>query len=236
MRTVQYSGVPKGDADAAVKAGIIALKSRTIPAVDAVAQSLDALAWLQTQGCRQILFKYCSTFDSTPEGNIGPVADALAEALGAQHVVVCPAFPTLKRSVYNGHLFVGDRLLSQSGMENHPLTPMTESDLRVWLARQSASSVGHIPASIVLEGRNAIRDALVAPRMARLVVVDCIQDRDLLEIGAAAAGQPLVTGGSGIGLGHRNPRTDRLSQGALCQPRSAGRRHHVRAHGPSARR
>lgn len=201
MRTVQYSGVPKGAADSAVEAGIVALKSRTLPVADAVAQSLEALAWLLAQGCRQILFKYCSTFDSTAEGNIGPVAEALAEVLDARHVVVCPAFPTLGRSIYNGHLFVGDRLLSQSGMENHPLTPMTESDLRVWLARQSRCGVGHIAASTVREGRDAIRDALLAPDMPRLVVVDCITDNDLLEIGAAAAGLPLVTGGSGIGLG-----------------------------------
>lgn len=201
MRTVQYAGVPKARAAAGIEAGIVALKSRTVPAADAVAQSLAALAWLQEQGCEQILFKYCSTFDSTPDGNIGPVAEALADALGADHVLVCPAFPTLKRSIYNGHLFVGDRLLNQSGMENHPLTPMTEPDLRIWLARQSTASVGHIAAGTVLGGRNAIRDALVAPGMARLVIVDCIQDKDLLEIGAATAGQPLVTGGSGIGLG-----------------------------------
>src|SRR5690606_30470839 len=126
MRTVQYSGIPAAPADPGVEAGIVALKSRTIPPAEAVAQSLAALTWLQTQGCRQILFKYCSTFDSTPAGNIGPVAEALAEALDARHVVVCPAYPTLKRSVFHGHLFVGDRLLSESSMENHPLTPMTD--------------------------------------------------------------------------------------------------------------
>lgn len=201
MRTVQYSGVPERAADPGVEAGIVALKSRTIPAADAVAQSLAALDWLRAQGCRQIFFKYCSTFDSTPDGNIGPVADALADALGAEHVVVCPAFPTLKRSVFNGHLFVGDRLLSESGMENHPLTPMTDPDLRRWLARQSRSGVGHIPASTVLAGRDAIRAALTAPGSARLVVVDCVRDEDLIEIGAAAADQPLITGGSGVALG-----------------------------------
>jgi 3-dehydrotetronate 4-kinase len=201
MRTVQYSGIPQSGADSGVEAGIIALKSRTIPPAEAVAQSLAALGWLQAQGCRQILFKYCSTFDSTPEGNIGPVAEALAEALDARHVVVCPAFPTLKRSVFNGHLFVGDRLLSESGMENHPLTPMTDPDLRRWLARQSSGSVGHIPAATVLAGRAAIRAALTAPDGPRLVVVDCVRDEDLVEIGAASAGEPLITGGSGIALG-----------------------------------
>ena len=130
MHTVQYAGVPSGSAELSVEAGVVALKSRTIPAPEAVAQSLAALARLQEQGARQIFFKYCSTFDSTPEGNIGPVADALADALGATHVVVCPAYPSLGRSVFQGHLFVGDRLLRESGMQNHPLTPMTDPDLR----------------------------------------------------------------------------------------------------------
>jgi uncharacterized protein YgbK (DUF1537 family) len=203
MRTVQYSGVPSTPASADVEAGIVALKSRTIPAADAVAQSLAALAWLKAQGCRQFLFKYCSTFDSTPEGNIGPVADALADALGADCVVVCPAFPSLKRTIFEGHLFVGDKLLNESGMEHHPLTPMNDPDLRRWLARQSKSKVGHVPARVVFEGRAAIRAALDAENAMgrRLIVVDAISDANLVEIGAAAADLPLVTGGSGIALG-----------------------------------
>jgi 3-dehydrotetronate 4-kinase len=203
MRTVQYSGVPSGTAGPEVEAGIVALKSRTIPAADAVAQSLAALRWLQQQGCRQFFFKYCSTFDSTPEGNIGPVADALADALGADCVIVCPAFPSLKRSIFEGHLFVGDRLLNESGMEHHPLTPMTDPDLRRWLARQSESAVGHVPARVVLNGREAISAALDRESAAgrRLIVVDAIRDADLIEIGAAAADLPLITGGSGIALG-----------------------------------
>ncbi len=166
-------------------------------------QSLDAFGWLRAQGCTQFLFKYCSTFDSTPEGNIGPVADALADALGAKRVIVCPAYPSLRRSIYQGHLFVGDRLLSESGMENHPLTPMTDPDLRRWLARQSRYQIGLIAASVVLEGRDAIRAALAAAdaRGERLIVVDTINDADLIEIGAAAADLPLITGGSGIALG-----------------------------------
>ncbi len=201
MHTVQYSGVPSHPAEPGVEAGIVALKSRTIPVADAVAQSLAALDWLRAQGCRQYLFKYCSTFDSTPEGNIGPVIDALADALGAAHVVVCPAYPTLKRAIFQGHLFVGDALLSESGMQNHPLTPMTDSDLRRWLARQSRNAVGHIPATTVLAGRDRIRDALVAPDAPRLMVVDCMRDADLVEIGVAAADEPLITGGSGIAVG-----------------------------------
>ena len=203
MRTVQYSGVPDRPAEEDVEAGVVALKSRTIAAADAVSQSLAALHWLQAQGCTQFFFKYCSTFDSTPDGNIGPVADALADALAATRVVVCPAYPSLKRSIYQGHLFVGDKLLSESGMEKHPLTPMTDPDLRRWLARQSRSKIGHVAAPVVLQGRKAIRAALDAAdgRGETLIVVDTINDSDLVEIGAAAADLPLITGGSGIALG-----------------------------------
>ena len=109
---------------------MVALKSRTIPVAEAVSQSLAALEWLRSQGCRQFFFKYCSTFDSTDEGNIGPVGEAIARELGAGAVIVCPAFPATGRTVYQGHLFVNDRLLSESGMENHPLTPMRDADLR----------------------------------------------------------------------------------------------------------
>ena len=203
MRTVLYSGVPTRSANDDVEAGVIALRSRTAPATEAVRQSLDALGWLQAQGCGQFLFKYCSTFNSKPEGNIGPVVDALADALGTARVIVCPAYPSLKRSIFQGHLFVGDKLLSESGMEKHPLTPMTDPDLRRWLARQSRSKVGHIAAPIVMQGRDSIRTALDAAdaRGERLIVVDTIDDADLIEIGAVAADLPLITGGSGIALG-----------------------------------
>ena len=127
MRTVLYSGIPNARAGGGVEAGIVALKSRSIPAADAVEQSLAALDWLRAQGCRQYLFKYCSTFDSAPEGNIGPVAEALADALDADRVVVSPAYPSLNRTMHQGHLFVGDRPLNESGMESHPL--------RSWRAR-----------------------------------------------------------------------------------------------------
>ncbi|MBL4812862.1 MAG: four-carbon acid sugar kinase family protein, partial [Rhodobacteraceae bacterium] len=157
MRTVQYLGVPGCAADSQVEAGIVALKSRTIPVAEAVAQALAALEWLKEQGCTQILFKYCSTFDSTPRGNIGPVIDALADALSASRVIICPAFPSLGRAVFAGHLFVGGKLLNESGMQDHPLTPMTDPDLRRWLALQSRSQVGHIDAATVMAGRAAIR-------------------------------------------------------------------------------
>ena len=200
MRAAQYCGVPDGPADPSVEAGVVALKSRTIAPDQAVAQSLAALDWLRAQGCRQFFFKYCSTFDSTPDGNIGPVAGALIAALGADRVVVCPAFPAAGRSVYQGHLFVGDRLLSETGMRDHPLTPMTDPDLRRWLGRQTPLAVGLIGAATVLEGADAIRAALDA-QPAPLVVVDAIRDADLMAIGAAAAGLTLVTGGSGVAMG-----------------------------------
>lgn len=203
MRTVQYTGIPQQAAAADVEAGVVALKTRSIPAAEAIAHSLAALNWLRDQGCEQFYFKYCSTFDSTAEGNIGPVAEALAEALGAKAVIVCPAFPGTGRSIYQGHLFVKDRLLSESGMENHPLTPMQDPDIRRVLAAQSRGPVGHVDARTVLSGAAAIRAGLEAEAAAgrRLIVVDALQDADLMQIGAAAKGLALVTGGSGAALG-----------------------------------
>lgn len=203
MRATQYTGVPDGPADPSVEAGVVALKSRSIPVADAVALSLQALEWLRAQGCTQFFFKYCSTFDSTPEGNIGPVADALADALDAHKVIVCPAFPGTGRSVYQGHLFVNDTLLSESGMQNHPLTPMSDPDLRRWLTPQTRHTVGHVGPGPVFGGADHIAAALAAQHEAghRLIVVDAIRDEDLRAIGAAARDLPLITGGSGVALG-----------------------------------
>jgi uncharacterized protein YgbK (DUF1537 family) len=200
MQTVQYTGVPETPAAAEVQAGVVALKSRSVDPSEAVAQSLAALDWLQAQGCQQIFFKYCSTFDSTAQGNIGPVAEALADKLGAEKVIFCPAFPGTGRSVYQGHLFVRDMLLNQSGMENHPLTPMTDPDIRRCLAAQTRNQVGHIPADVVFQGETAIEQAIEAAPEQHLVV-DAIRDTDLVEIGKAAKHLPLVTGGSGVALG-----------------------------------
>lgn len=200
MRVVQYSGTPATPAAPDVEAGIVALKSRTMPVAEAVRLSLEALDWLRAQGCRQFLFKYCSTFDSTPQGNIGPVAEALADALKADRVIFCPAFPATGRTIFQGHLFVGDRLLSESGMENHPLTPMTDPDLRRWLALQAREGVGHVPAATVWQGPEAVRAALRAQDH-RFVVADAIRDQDLVVLGQAVADQVLLTGGSGIALG-----------------------------------
>ncbi len=203
MRTVQYTGVPTSAADPDVDAGVVALKTRSIPPADAVEQSLAALAWLQNQGCQQFFFKYCSTFDSTPDGNIGPVADALAIALQADQVIVCPAFPVTGRSIYQGHLFVNGKPLHESGMEHHPLTPMTDPDLRRWLGQQSQFAIGHVDAATVFDGSATIATALEneAAEGRRHVVVDAIRDEDLIAIGRAAKDLPLITGGSGVALG-----------------------------------
>lgn len=204
MRTVQVLGVPASDwtppeADAVV----VALKSRTAPVAEAVRQSLEALEWLRGAGARQIFFKYCSTFDSTDAGNIGPVAEALLEALGGEQTVYCPAFPTNGRSIYQGHLFVGDRLLSESGMENHPLTPMTDADLVRFLGRQTTHPVGLVPYASVSQGADAIRTALDELRAEgkRHAIVDALDDAHLRAIGKAVADLSLVTGGSGVALG-----------------------------------
>jgi uncharacterized protein YgbK (DUF1537 family) len=203
MTVTQYCGIPRGDARPDVEAGVVALKTRSLPAATAVEQSLAALEWLEQQGCRQFLFKYCSTFDSTPAGNIGPVADALADRLGASKVIVCPVFPATGRTLYQGHLFVEDRLLNESGMANHPLTPMTDSDIRRWLARQTKGTVGHVAYRDVVKGPASIGEALTREEAAghRLIVVDALHHADLIAIGVAAADLPLVTGGSGIATG-----------------------------------
>lgn len=198
MTVAQFNGVPSEPYDAAIGAGVVALKSRTAPVDVAVAQSLAACKWLLSQGAEQIVLKVCSTFDSTVEGNIGPVLDALTDHLQAGSVLVCPAFPENGRSVYQGHLFVADRLLNESGMQDHPLTPMTDPDLRRVLATQSTRRVGHIPAATVLKGPDAIAQSMDAGAH---MIADAITDADLMQIGRAAIGAKLLCGGSGIALG-----------------------------------
>ncbi|MGH7058011.1 MAG: 3-oxo-tetronate kinase, partial [Acetobacteraceae bacterium] len=204
MKTVQTIGVPAAferapDCDAVV----VSLKSRTAPADQARKESLAALSWLRAQDCRQFFFKYCSTFDSTDAGNIGPVADALLEALGASFALACPAFPANGRSVYQGHLFVGSALLNESGMENHPLTPMRDANLVRVLARQTPGGVGLVPFSVVALGATAIARQMQALQEAgkRYAIIDAVTDADLLAIGEAAATHPLITGGSGVAMG-----------------------------------
>jgi uncharacterized protein YgbK (DUF1537 family) len=204
MRTVQFIDVPApGTVVADAEAVVVALKSRTIPAAEAIEKSLAALDWLRRAGARQILFKYCSTFDSTDEGNIGPVAEALMDALGADFTLFCPAFPETGRTIYLGYLFVGDVLLSESGMRDHPLTPMRDPSLVRVLQRQTRGQVGLVPQYDVARGPEAIRDAFASLRQAgfRHAIVDAIEDHDLEAIGAAADDFALITGGSGIALG-----------------------------------
>ena len=204
MRSVQLIGVPgQSDPSPDADAVVVALKSRTAPVQRAVTESLAALAWLRDAGCRQFFFKYCSTFDSTDQGNIGPVADALVAALGCEFALACPAFPANGRSVFQGHLFVGSSLLNESGMENHPLTPMKDANLVRVLGRQTDGTVGLVPYAIVAKGAEAIADAMTAleEQGRRYAIVDAVSDDHLTAIGAAARRHALVTGGSGVAMG-----------------------------------
>ncbi|MCS3507654.1 3-oxo-tetronate kinase [Achromobacter sp. JUb104] len=203
MRTVQTIGVPgeplRADADAVV----VALKTRTLPVEDAVAQSLAALEWLQQQGAEQIYFKYCSTFDSTPDGNIGPVTDALMTRLGTRFTIATPAFPDNKRTVFKGYLFAGDVLLNESGMQHHPLTPMTDANLVRVLQAQTTRKVGLIDYSVVAAGADAIlaRVQALQDEGVEIAIVDAVSNDDLLRLGPALRGMPLVTAGSGVAIG-----------------------------------
>ena len=204
MRTVQVMQVPDASTDlAGFDAVVVALKTRTCPPAEAVSLSLAAADALLAGGARQLFFKYCSTFDSTDEGNIGPVAEALLTHLGARQAIVCPAFPTNKRTVYQGNLFVGDVPLSESPMKDHPLTPMRDSNLARVLQRQTKLNVGTVPFAIVDAGAAAIKAAMAAAdaRDERFLVLDAITDRHLVDMGTAAEGIKLITGGSGVALG-----------------------------------
>ena len=231
LRTVQTIGVPeRGDEPVDADAIVVALKTRTVAPAEAVAQSLEALRWLRGQGVQQVYFKYCSTFDSTPEGNIGPVADALLDALGSDFTIACPAFPENQRTVFNGHLFVGEQLLSDSGMRHHPLTPMTDANLVRVLQPQTQRKVGLVAHDVVARGARAIGERFAALQAAGvgIAVVDAVSNDDLMRIGAALAGMPLVTAGSGIAIGlAQNWQSDgRLKAGAEADrlPPAAGLR------------
>jgi uncharacterized protein YgbK (DUF1537 family) len=202
MRCVQTIGVPQGpppEADAVV----VALKSRTIAPHDAVEQSLAALDWLKANGCRQFYFKYCSTFDSTPKGNIGPVIDALMRALGTPFTIACPAFPEAGRTIFRGYLYVGDVLLSESGMKDHPLTPMRDANLVRVLQAQTRHKVGLARYDTVAGGAAALRERFAGLQRegCGVAVVDAVSNADLHTIGAACADMPLITAGSGVALG-----------------------------------
>ncbi|MHA6311894.1 3-oxo-tetronate kinase [Pantoea sp. S-LA4] len=203
LSTIQFNGIPDSEQAAEAQAIVISLKSRSCPADQAVAQSLAALAWLQQQGCERFYFKYCSTFDSTAQGNIGPVTDALLAALGETQTVICPALPVNGRTVYQGHLFVGDQLLSDSGMRHHPVTPMHDSNLLRLMTAQATGKAGLISAAQVDQGAESVRQALdqLAEQGVNYVVIDTMNEQHLLTQGEALCDRRLVTGGSGLAIG-----------------------------------
>ena len=202
LRTVQTVGVPREPLRKDVDAVVVALKSRTIPAA-AVAQSLAALKWLQLYDFKQLYFKYCSTFDSTPAGNIGPVTEALMQALNCDFTIACPAFPEAGRTIYKGHLFVGDVPLNESGMRDHPLTPMRDANLVRVLQAQMQDKVGLIEYTDVARGSDAIRARIKVLKAAgvRVAIVDALSNDDLMRLGQAVRDMPLVTAGSGVAIG-----------------------------------
>lgn len=202
MRTVQYVQTPDKQAPVDVEAGVVSLKSRSCPVEQAVNDSVQALQWLKKQGCELIVFKYCSTFDSTKTGNIGPVLDALIDALHCKDpVIVCPAFPATGRTIYQGHLYVFDQLLSESGMQNHPITPMTDPDIRRWLQHQTPNRVGHLPLNTLRDGKAREYMLSEVAEGRQRIICDAVADSDLVELVKAAKGFILMTGGSGIAIG-----------------------------------
>lgn len=203
LSTIQFNGIPGGETITKAQAIVVSLKSRSCPPEQAVEQSLAALAWLQQQGCQRFYFKYCSTFDSTAQGNIGPVTDALLKALGETQTVICPALPVNGRTVYQGYLFVGNQLLSESGMRHHPVTPMHDSNLLRVMSAQASGNAGLIAASQVDQGAAAVREALdrLAEQGVSYVVTDALHQEHLLTLGEAVRDLRLVTGGSGLAIG-----------------------------------
>lgn len=203
LPTIQFNGVPEGHDDVSAQAIVISLKSRSCPAQQAIDQSLAALAWLQQQGCDRFYFKYCSTFDSTEHGNIGPVTDALLAALGETQTVISPSLPVNGRTVYQGYLFVADQLLSESGMRHHPVTPMTDSNLVRLMTRQAKGQAAVINAAQLDKGAEAVGKQLgeLKAQGINYVVLDALNEQHLLTQGEALKETVLVTGGSGLAIG-----------------------------------
>ncbi|CNH76656.1 3-oxo-tetronate kinase [Yersinia pekkanenii] len=229
MSTVQVNGVPAADYRVDADAVVISLKSRSCPTAVAVTDSLAALAWLKAQGCQQFYFKYCSTFDSTVQGNIGPVIDALLDALDQQQTIISPALPVNGRTVYQGYLFVMGQLLSESGMRHHPVTPMTDSNLLRLMDAQAGGRSGLINTVVMDQGGQAVRSQLniLKEEGVRYVVLDALNEQHLLTQGEAVRDMVLVTGGSGLAMGlarqwanggnHQPPATlAGAPQGKLC--------------------
>lgn len=201
LRTVQMNGVPSQALEQEVDAIVISLKSRSNPVEEAIAQSLQALNWLQENGCTQFYFKYCSTFDSTEKGNIGPVTDALLEALNESFTVITPALPINGRTIFNGYLFVGDQLLNESGMRNHPITPMKDANLLRLMDAQAKGKTGLVAYSDVIQGAERVRQCFhkLKQQGIRYAVVDAVDNSQLAILAEAVSDFKLVTGGSGLG-------------------------------------
>ena len=204
FRTVQTIGIPKPATKLEeIDAVVVALKTRTCPVEQALRESKEALHWLESIGCRQFYFKYCSTFDSTPRGNIGPVIELLLREIGASFTIASPAFPDNGRTVYRGHLFVHDQLLNESGMQHHPLTPMTDPNIVRVLAAQTRLTVGLIRLDLVRQGEKAVSHAFDTRegQPGTVAITDATSNEDLLVLAGAARHLRLVTGGSGLAIG-----------------------------------
>lgn len=203
LKTVQMCGVtpdlPAPDAEAVV----ISHKSRSCPVDEAIAETQASLQWLLKHDCKQIYFKYCSTFDSSKEGNIGPVADALMETLGENFTIFSPALPVNGRTVYKGYLFVGDVLLEESGMRNHPITPMTDSSLVRLVEMQSKGKCGVVTLETIRKGAAAVKAKILELKEQgySYAILDAVDESDLVVQGEALADMRLVTGGSGLAIG-----------------------------------
>ncbi|EMN4468411.1 four-carbon acid sugar kinase family protein [Aeromonas hydrophila] len=221
LATLQLAGIPPAVDLSGIDAVVISLKSRSCPAGEAVRDSLAALDWLKARGCPRIYQKYCSTFDSTAAGNIGPVTDALLAALESRFTLICPALPVNGRTVYQGNLFVGTQPLAESGMRHHPITPMTDSNLLRLMEGQGSGSAGLVPFTTIAQGPGAIADAFeqLARDDVRYAVVDTLTEQHLLDIAEAAIEMPLVTGGSGLAIGLARL----LGNGNPAAARAAGR-------------
>ncbi|MGQ4877516.1 3-oxo-tetronate kinase [Billgrantia sp. LNSP4103-1] len=222
MRTIQCLGVPSDPIDTDADAVVVALKTRTCDRARAIEESLQALSFLREAGCEQFFYKYCSTFDSTDRGNIGPVADALMDALDIRFTIACPAFPENERTVYKGHLFVGDALLSDSSMRDHPLTPMRDANLVRVLGRQTAREVYLCHQEMVDQGASRLRERFtsLSGNVDGYAIVDATTAKHLYLIGEAAANLRLITGGSGIARGLP---LNFIKQGKLQAPDDASR-------------
>ena len=195
-------GVPLSTPENTAEIEVIALKTRSISASKAIEESLSALKWLKEAGAKKYFFKYCSTFDSTREGNIGPVSEALMNELKVDQTIYCPAFPENGRSIYMGNLFVGQKLLSESSMKDHPLTPMNDSNLMRLLSAQVSRRVGLADRIVVNSGVNSLKEKLISLKENDVphVIVDAVADTDLDTIASACQDMDFITGGSALAM------------------------------------